>query len=435
MYSRIKSESHGIAKHLVVISYDAFSEDNWDMARSLPNLSKLIENGAYSTKLRSVYPTLTYSVHTTIVTGVYPDKHGITHNNPFQPFINEKDQKWHWFRDDIKVPTIYDSVRDCNMRTSAIFWPVSGKSSIKYNMPEIVALKNENQALKILRNGTPIFCIGLELKYGHLRKGIQEPYLDDFTAMCAVDTIRRKKPNLLLTHFIELDDAKHKYGTDSEEVKVAILHMDKRLGNIMKAAHEAGIQNDTVFLVLGDHGQINFNRKIHLNNLLKEQGLIFEENGELKWKAYLQSTGGAAYLHIREGDKKAEISAVAALKKAMEDEGYGIENLYSRDELDDLHVDKSIKYMVEARIGYSFDDKLEEPIILSMGEKKIKCATHGYSPDKANYKCNLIVSGSKIKKEYQLGDIEMVDIAPTMAEILGVDLKNCDGRPLNEIFN
>ncbi len=431
----MKPGKQGVANHLVVISYDAFSEDNWEMASSLPNLSRLIKNGAYCTKLRSVYPTLTYTVHSTIVTGVYPDRHGIIHNNPLQPFINEKDRKWYWFRDDIKVPTIYDSVKDCNMSTAGIFWPVSGKSSIKYNMPEVAALKNENQVLKILRNGSPLFCVGLELKYGQVRKGIEEPYLDDFTALSAVDTIRRKKPNLLLMHFIELDDAKHKYGTDSEEVKVAILHMDKRLGNIMKAVDEAGIQDDTVFLILGDHGQINVNCIVHLNNFLKEQGLIFEENGELKWRAYIQSAGGTAYLHIKEGDEEAEISAVGALKNAMKDEGYGIENLYSRDELDALHVDKSIKYMVEARIGYSFDDKLEEPTILDLKEKNIRCATHGYSPDKANYKCNLIVSGPKIKNEYQLGDIEMVDIAPTMAEILGIDLKNCDGRPLDEIFD
>lgn len=434
MDSGIKHGRCGIAKHLVVISYDAFSEDNWEMASSLPNLSKLIKNGACSTKLRSVYPTLTYTVHSTIVTGVYPDKHGIIHNNPLQPFRNERERKWYWFREGIKVPAIYDEVKKCNMSTAGIFWPVSGKSSIKYNMPEIAALKNENQVLKILRNGNPLYCIGMELKYGGVRKGIEEPYLDDFTTLCAADTIRRKKPNLLLMHLIELDDAKHRYGTGSEEVKKAVLRMDKRLGDIMEAVHEAGIQDDTVFIVVGDHGQIDVNYIVHLNNLLKEKGLIFEENRELKWRAYIQSAGGAAYLHIKNGDKEAEISAVAALKNAMMDEGYGIERIYSRNELDNLHVDKAVKYMVEARGGYSFDDKLGEQAIVDLKEKKIKHATHGYSPDKENYKCNFIVSGVKIKKDYQLGEIQMVDIAPTMAEILGVELKNCDGRALDEIF-
>lgn len=181
-----------MAKHLIVISYDAFSEDHWALASRLPNLAELIKNGAHSHKLKSVYPTLTYVVHTTIATGVYPDKHGIHHNNPFQPFIKEEEQNWFWFRNAIKVPTIYDVAREHKMSTAGILWPVSGKSSIQYNIPEIRAIKNENQALKILKSGSPLYCVDMELKYGRIRKGIEQPYLDDFTTKCAIETIKRK---------------------------------------------------------------------------------------------------------------------------------------------------------------------------------------------------------------------------------------------------
>lgn len=422
------------AKYVIVISYDAFSEENWETAKDLPNLSRLIKNGAYSTKLRSVYPTLTYTVHTTMVTGVYPDKHGIFHNNPLQPFTRESDQKWFWFRDAIKVPTIYDAVRKNKMTTAGLLWPVSGKASIKYNLPEVHALHKENQGLKVLKSGNPFFCLGLELKYGRYRKGIQQPYLDDFTILCAVDTIKRKKPNLLLMHLIDLDDTKHRFGTDSVEVKTTLLRMDQRLGKITKAVEEAGIKEDTVILIVGDHGQFNVRYKVRLNNLLKEKGLIVEEKGEMKWRAYFQSTGGAAYLHIKEGDEEAERIASAILRKAMTNARYGIEHIFSREELDRLHVDRSINMMVEAKVGYSFDDTLEEPIILDLAAKNIRYATHGYSPDKENYKCVFIASGPLIKKDYLLGDLEMVDIAPTLGKILGVDFNNGDGKVIDEIF-
>ena len=132
--------------HVLLISYDAFSEVDWELAKSLPNLAKLLQNGSYTTKLRSVYPTLTYTVHTTMVTGRYPDKHGIFHNNPLQPFIPEKNQEWFWFRDAIKVPTIYDAVKKNKMTTAGLLWPVSGRSSITFNMPEVHAINGENQA-------------------------------------------------------------------------------------------------------------------------------------------------------------------------------------------------------------------------------------------------------------------------------------------------
>lgn len=423
-----------LAKHLIVISYDAFSEDNWEMAKNLPNLSKLIKSGSYSTKLKSVYPTLTYVVHTSLVTGVYPDKHGIIHNNPFQPFIEEKNQKWYWFRKDIKAPTIYDALKNNNMSSAGILWPVTGKSSIRYNLPEIVAINGENQALKVLKNGSPFFCLNMELKYGKIRKGVRQPYLDNFSTMCAIDTIKRKKPNLLLLHLIDLDDAKHKYGTDSSEVEEAIKRMDKRLGQIINAVEEAGMWEDAVFIVVGDHGQFNVRYKVHLNNILKEENLIFEDNGSLQWRAYFQSCGGSAYLHIRKDDKEAEKSVLEVLKKIMEKDQYGIEALYYREELNSLHIDKTIQYMVEAKQGYSFDDNLHKTTIEDLEEESMKYATHGYLPDKDNYRCNLIISGDKIRKEHELGPVEMVDMAPTMAKILGIEFNSCDGRCLDEIF-
>jgi len=424
----------GKSKHLVVISYDAFSEDNWEMASRLPNLSKLIKNGAYSTNLKSVYPTLTYVVHSTMVTGVYPDEHGIYHNNPFQPFIKEKEQSWFWFKKDIKVPTIYDALKEHRMKSAGILWPVTGKASINYNIPEIRAIKNENQALKILKNGSPFFSIRMEKKFGRFRKGIEQPYLDDFTTMCAVDTIKRKKPNLLLIHLIDLDDAKHEHGTDSMEIEKVLIRMDKRLGNIMEAVSEAGMTENTTFLVVGDHGQINVRYKVKLNQLLKDKGLIYEVNGEMKWKAYIQNAGGAAYLYLKENDYEVERLALDILNKAIADDCFGIERLYTRKEMDHCHVGSGARYMLEAKAGYCFDDNLDGPVVVDLEEQGIKYATHGYSPDKPGYKCIFIVSGNCIKNEYQLGDIQMVDIAPTMANILGIDFYKSDGRPLNEIF-
>lgn len=434
MNNELKPDKQNIVKHLIVISYDAFSEDNWEAAKDMPNMSKLIKQGAHSTKLRSVYPTLTYTVHTTIVTGVYPDKHKIFHNNPLQPFIPEKEQNWFWFRNAVKAPTIYDAVRDRGMSAAGILWPVTGKASIKYNMPEIAAIKNENQLLKVFKNGSPLYCTGMELRYGKFRKGKEQPHLDNYTTLCAADTIRRKKPNLLLLHLIELDDAKHKYGTDSIEVRNAIMRMDERLGIIMRAVRESGIENSTAILIVGDHGQFDVRYKVHLNNILKDAGLIYEENGVMKWRAYLQSTGGAAYLHIKNDDKDAEAAAVAALDNAIKDGRYGIEKLYSGAELDVLHVNKPIRYMVEAGIGYSFSDEIKEADVIDLVQNGIKYATHGYLPDKPNYKCIFIVSGPAIKQGYSIGNIEMVDIAPTMGKILGIDFNHCDGRVLDEIF-
>lgn len=422
------------SNYLIVISYDAFSEDNWEMASRLPNLSQLIKNGAYSTALKSVYPSLTYVVHTTMVTGVYPDKHGIYHNNPCQPFVAEAEQRWFWYKKEIKAPAIYDALKKHHLKSAGILWPVTGKTAINYNLPEIRAIKKENQVLKILKNGSSLYCLGLEKKFGRFRKGIEQPYLDDFSTMCAVDTIIKYKPNLLLLHLIDLDDAKHDHGTDSPEVEKAMIRMDKRLGDLIQAVEKAGIKEKTTFLVVGDHGQINVRYRVKLNQLLQEKGLIYQENGTMQWRAYLQSAGGSAYLHVRENDRDAEQMALAILNQAIIEDCFGIERLYCRMELEHYHTEPAVGYMVEAKAGYCFDDDLDGPVVARVEASKDELATHGYLPDKSGYRCVFVASGAAIKNNFQLGEIQMVDIAPTMGEILGVDFDDCDGRPLKEIF-
>lgn len=420
--------------HLIVISYDAFSADQWEPARRLPHLARLIANGAAGARLKTVYPSFTYVIHSTFVTGVYPDKHGVYHNNPLQPFVPDEEQRWFWLRRDIQAPTVVEAARKHGLRTAALLWPVTGKAAIDYNIPEIRALKGEHQALKILRNGSPWFSLQMEWKYGKVRRGITQPYLDDFTTRCAVDTIKNKQPHLLLLHLIELDDAKHAGGTTGPHIDQTLARMDRRIGAIVQAVEDAGLTERTTFLIVGDHGQKDVRYKVHLNKLLLEKGLIYAEAGEPKWRAYVQGAGGSAYLHIRDGDEEAERLAVELLEQAMGEERYGIEALYTRKELDGLHVAPQFRYMLEAKVGYCFEDATDQPVVVDLEALGRRYATHGYSPDKPDYRSVLVVSGRGIKPGGAIGDCEVVDIAPTMARILGIDFGRCDGRVLDEIF-
>ena len=422
------------SKYCIVISYDAFSKDNWAFAKEQPNLAKLIATGASTTNVKSVYPTLTYVIHSAYVTGAYPNNHGVYHNNPLQPFISENDQNWHWFRRDIKLPTIYEAAKEAGLTTAGILWPVTGKAKIDYNIPEIKAVKNENQALKVLKNGSKWYTLQMEMKYGKIRRGIEQPYLDDFITACTVETIKTKRPNLLLMHLIDLDDSKHLQGTKGKHIDEVIMRMDRRIGEIVQAVEDAGIASETTIMIVGDHGQLDVQYKIYLNRLLYENGLIYEVDGKWQWRAYVQGAGGAAYLHVQEGDVEAEKLALALLDDALQNQNIGIEAIYGREQLDVLHVDERFNYMIEAKVGYAFEDDHKSEIIVDLHAQGKVYATHGYSPDKPDYTSNLIVSGAQIKKGVDIGTVEVVDIGPTIAHVLGIDFKAKDGRALTEIF-
>jgi len=420
-----------MGKKLVVISVDALSIDNWEQVTGLPTFKALMEQGAYSRELRSIFPTLTYAVHATIVTGMHPATHGILHNHPLQPLVPEKVQDWYWYRRAIKAQTIYDVARVHGLRTAALMWPVTGGANIHYNLPEIAALPGENQALKVMRNGSALFCLELEMRFGRLRSGASQPALDNFTTACAAHTLATKRPDLMLIHLIDLDDKKHYYGTKSLQSRQALERMDVRLAAIIAATKQAGTFVETTFLIIGDHGQLDVDYRVRLNNLLLEQGLINIEGGRKEWRAFVQCSGGSAYLYVRPGDLVAHEQALTALRLAASEERYGIQGVFTPEAFPALCGQHGIAAVIEARKGYYFDEAVEEPTLQYMTAPGQQFATHGYSPDKPDYTCLFIAAGQNVTARGDLGAIEMVDIAPTMAKLLALPFPSCQGKSIS----
>ena len=93
-------------KYLIVISFDAVSSEDINKLKKLNNFKYLIDNGSLITNVESVYPTLTYPAHATIMTGRYPKNHGII-NNTLNKF-SDVNPNWYWYRKYIKATTLYD---------------------------------------------------------------------------------------------------------------------------------------------------------------------------------------------------------------------------------------------------------------------------------------------------------------------------------------
>lgn len=405
---------------VVLISIDALGESEWDKIKKLKDFKNFIDNGIYCKNLLSIFPTLTYPVHTTIMTGVYPNKHGVIHNNPFQPFVPKKDMRWFWYGSDIKSPTIYDRVKQEGGRVASLLWPVSGNTSIKYNMPEIIAIGKENQLIKILKNGSIPYIVEMELRFAKRRISTQQPHLDDFVMNCTVFTLKHKKPDFMMIHLVSLDVAKHKNRVESLEVDEAIVHMHDNIGRILEA-----IDDDTIVILMSDHGQFSIDYNVHLNNLFLKANLIYRKLGSYEYDAYMQSSGGSAYLHAR--DEKSLNKAFEVLREAKDSGLYGIEKIYSNTDMIDMGINNDIQGGVEAVVGYNFSDEIADETVVDMRELGLTYANHGYHPGKDNYKCIFMAKGKGINAKGEILSMNMVDVAPTIAKIMGLGEFNCDG--------
>lgn len=427
-------------KYVIVISFDAVSEEDLEFLSKQPNFSKLIKNGALIKNVESVYPSLTYPAHATIVTGKYPKNHGVI-NNTVLDFKNDNPD-WYWYRKYIKGDTIFDLAEKSGMKTCSILWPVTARSKITYNMPEIFCTKRyDNQILKSALAGSKIYQVNMNKKFGYLRQGMEEPYLDNFATEVAKKTIRELKPNLILLHLIDSDSQKHKYGIENKEVIESLKRHDERLGEIIESLKLAGIYEDSTIIALGDHSQINVNNVIKLNSILMKNDLINVNGNKIKsYKAIAKSCDGSSYIYLKnKNDVETRKKVRDILNELKNKYSNVIEDVYNNEEIKNLGADINASFMIEAKRGYYFiDDFLGEAIEVIDESSKIKHklrASHGYLPSRDNYKTFFIAYGKTIKKGVVLEKGKLINHGPTIAKILDIDLRDCDGIVEERILN
>ena len=433
-------------RHLVVVSMDGLSESERDAIASLPAFSRLLARGTRIGSLEGVYPTLTYVLHATMMTGCHPETHGVDHNHPLQPWIPSLHQRWYWYAHELRRPSLFDVARQAGLSTAAVLWPLVSGASIDWNLPEIAALPGENQTLKALRAGSPAYLLDLQARFGRYRKGSQQPFLDDFVSRSAAYTIRRKRPGLLMTHLIGLDDAKHHHGSDSSQTRAALLHQDTCLGRILAAVEAAGIEERASVVVLGDHGHIDTVRKVRLNRMLVDAGLGPEYAGSVAadcrisgghgkptdWRYWFRCAGGSAYLHIC--DTSAGAEAGNMLDRLKADPESGIAAIHSGRELESLRAGSNAVFAIDAEPGVQFIEETDGPAVEYCPLPGAFGADHGYPPWTPGYRSLFMATGAGIKEGADPGHFGMVDIAPTLARMLGLDFPACDGRVNESIF-
>jgi predicted AlkP superfamily pyrophosphatase or phosphodiesterase len=403
---------------LVLISLDGLWEGDFAALENLPNIGGLIREGVSCKRVQTVYPALTYPVHATLLTGCPPAMHGIAHNQPFAPDLMPDMRPWYWDSAQLKRPTLHQLIREKGGETASILWPVTGKNaSIRWNFPEVLALPGENQTMKMLRHGSPLWILKTELLYGRRRKSVHQPDLDDYAALLAQKLLTiRRPPDLLSLHLVDCDETRHHFGADSQEARAAIRRLDERVGRILRALERRGILWDTAVALVSDHGLCDVDRIVSLEEAFAQAGLADI--------CRVQSTGMGAFLFVSR-DRAENRGLVEGYLEANR-ERLGISRIYGEEELRLMGAGMEVHLAVEAAPGVAFEDTLPK--------EKRERATHGFGPGHPAAQCLFILAGPGIKKGASLPSAQMEDIAPTLAKVMGHKMSSAQGRILEECF-
>ncbi|MEG1481199.1 alkaline phosphatase family protein [Clostridium sp.] len=421
-------------KKFIILSFDAVSNIDFNYIKNLRNFKELIKNGSYCSNVESVYPSLTYPAHTSISTGMLPINHGITNNIKIDPYREKAD--WFWSQNYIKSKTIYDVAKEKGFKTCSLFWPVTAKSkTIDLNLPEVLPNRFwQNQILVSALNGTLSFQLKVNNLFGHLRDGIKQPQLDNFTFESLMYVLKNDLADFILVHFTDVDTQKHHFGTKNPEIKEGLKRHDERLGHVLSFLKENNLYDDTTLIALGDHSCKDTDYVIKLNRLFLEKGYITVKNNKIKsYDVYCNYCDGSAYIYLNKDSSNFKREIYSILKDFSTTNNNCIKNIFSQSEAISLGADPNCDFMLEAKDGYYFINDFTNNII-EKTKGKYDMGTHGYLPNDNNYKTFFIVKDARVKKNYEIPSMTLMDEGATIFQLLNENTTSLDGKIITDIF-
>jgi predicted AlkP superfamily pyrophosphatase or phosphodiesterase len=403
--------------HVILVSIDGFAGYALeDPKLAVPNLRRLMREGASARRLQVVNPSVTWPNHTSMVTGVTPSRHGVLYNG--LPVRGEgpaiKIEPWRDKAELVRVATVYDLAHKAGLTTAEVDWVAI------YNAPTITWSFSERANPKgaIERELVAAGGISEEDVVSFSRQPIT--WRDEIWTRAAAHIFENHKPNLLLYHLLTTDSVQHSYAPKNLATAAALALADARLGELLSAVERSGLRDRTTIIVVSDHGFKVVRKQIRPNSVLRQK--------ELSGLAFAVSEGGSAIVYVK-GDVapvKAALQGIEGLDRIIEPAEYGKWG-YPTPQQDD----RMGELVLTARDGYAFSGASEGEVVVTL---TTPTGAHGYISDDPEIYGIFVASGAGIRRGTRVDVARTIDIAPTIARLLGLKMENIEGSAIDTIF-
>jgi len=417
---------------LIIVSVDGLRPDYITAADAhqakVPNFRRFLQEGAYAEGVVGVVPTVTYPSHTTLMTGVWPAKHGIFANGTFDP-LRKNQEGWYWYAEDIHVPTLWNAAAKAGRITASVHWPVTVGAHINWNIPEFWRAGTPDDAKLLRAVSTPGLLAEAETALGEYPVGTaSSAEVDDVRARFAAWIIEHKHARLLTLHLAALDHIEHETGPFSPESVALLERLDATIGWLRETAERLA-PGRAFIAVVSDHGFVKTEKQLNLFPAFREAGFFtLDDKGKVSdWKAMPWVTGGSAAVVLKDPSDTATYSRVRELlaKLAVDPEN-GIDRILEADELHRRGGFPPAAFFLGLKPGWRTGSTLDGPVL---SKTKVGGA-HGELPDLPDLHASFFLIGPNVPPSRDLGIIDMRDVAPTLAHVVGLSLPSAEGKIL-----
>jgi len=399
-----------------------------DPSLPMPALRVLARNGAVATGMIPINPTVTWPNHTTLITGVDATRHHVIANgllvvpdgNGALQIEPEADKSVL-----VQAHTLYDIAAEHGLSTGQVDWvAVGGAKNIAWQFAEKPTM--DSPIVQDLIHDKLLTQEEVE----HF--GAKSPaWRDQIWTDAAIDILEQHTPDLLLVHLLETDTLQHRYGPLTPAAYAAYANADHCLSRIVAAVSQSGFRDRVTYIVASDHGFSTYRHVVRPSVYLRQHDPAGGTNPSSR-SVWVKGEGGHADVFVRGADKTQVTAKLVQSFTAMP----GVEHVYINEEANHLGIPASgttsqaPDLWLTASPGYAFEDgdtgELEREVTVS--------GQHGYPNTNPEMLALFVASGPGIKPGVSLPAFPNLQVAPTIARILGLPLPEAQGAPLLQIL-
>ena len=397
-----KPKIQPVSSHVILITISGLRSDFVTGADShrtrTPAIQSLRSRGAHAVGVESVFPSQTIPAHAAMITGSLPADHGVTSDYSFDEKNALQSKEPYKSVGAIKTDTIFELARRTNLVTAAVGFPLTTDAAITFNLPDTTE--------------------------------------DSSKASAAADIIEKHRPNLLLINFTSFDAAQRRYGLLSEESLKSLEMVDGLIKKITDAVEGARMAEETIFIVLSDSGASKVEKEFSPNVMLAKKGwLTSDAQGRIvSWRAVAQSFGGSAAIFVKDPqDEGFGRELEAFFNQQAEKPDSPIWRVIPKRDAPKLGADPRVALYLDAAPSYAISPKTTGSSITNIPKAADRTA-RGYAPSRAEMRAAFIIAGNGIKSGAQVEYARLIDVAPTIARLLGLEMKTARGRVIAEVI-
>ncbi|MGJ5818330.1 alkaline phosphatase family protein [Paludibaculum fermentans] len=279
------------AKRVLVVSIDGLDQRYLEEADRLglriPNIRRVLKEGQWSHGVVGQAPTVTWPSHTTMISGVGPDVHGILGNR--RP--KSEGGEYYWSASLLKARTLLDAVKVAGRSSATITWPVTVDAPVTWNLPEYFqGRRGGDMDVRSIESK----CVPADLvkSISALYPAFPREWMEDRNrSMAVLYLLKTVKPDLILAHLVDLDSEAHRNGPFTRAANATLENIDEYVGQMLSA-----LPADYTFVLVSDHGFEKVEEDINLNAAAKARGV----EGVRVLGGYVLASTPAAAAFLRE---------------------------------------------------------------------------------------------------------------------------------------